>query len=186
MSNDLRTIRQEFADILTNERIIRINQDPMGVQGRMVYSANNVNIFRKPILPTSNGAASQAVAIVYRGTYGTPTKVSFSPNSIGAASNGATSFEVVDVFDNSSLGTYSPDQTITVLVNPTGTHQSSATADCTLYLRTYRRATFETECQSKWPRVQRHTFSCFQQRSNCHSRLWQNWLALGLSIKIGK
>jgi len=120
MSNDLRTIRQEFADILKNERIIRINQDPMGVQGRMVYSAKNVNIFRKPILPTSNGAASQAVAVVYRGTFGTPTKVSFSPSSIGATMNGATSFEVIDVFDNTSLGTFSPDETISVMVNPTG------------------------------------------------------------------
>ncbi len=55
MSNDLRTIRPEFVDILTNMNVIKINQDPMGVQGRNVYKKKNVDIFRKPVLPTSNG-----------------------------------------------------------------------------------------------------------------------------------
>ena len=92
----------------------------MGYQGRLVYSKNHVNIYRKPILPVSNGAASQAIAIVYRGTYGTPTKVSFSAKSLGIENNGVTNYEVVDVFDNVHLGIFNPDQTITVKVNPTG------------------------------------------------------------------
>ena len=36
MSTDLRTIRQEFKDILLNQDVIKINQDPLGIQGRHV------------------------------------------------------------------------------------------------------------------------------------------------------
>lgn len=36
MSNDLRTIRPEFKEILLNKEVIAINQDPLGIQGRMV------------------------------------------------------------------------------------------------------------------------------------------------------
>ena len=36
MSTDLRTIRQEFKDILLNQDVIKINQDPLGIQGRRV------------------------------------------------------------------------------------------------------------------------------------------------------
>ena len=95
MSNDLRSIRPEFVEILTNPHIvmfifltqysqkylnnfsfisfwqIRINQDPMGLQGRLVRSEKLVYFYRKPVLPQSNGATSEAIAIVYRGTYGT-------------------------------------------------------------------------------------------------------------------
>ena len=36
MSNDLRTIKQEFKDILLNRAVIKIDQDPLGIQGRRV------------------------------------------------------------------------------------------------------------------------------------------------------
>ena len=36
MSTDLRTIKQEFKDILLNQDVIKINQDPLGIQGRRV------------------------------------------------------------------------------------------------------------------------------------------------------
>ena len=36
MSTDLRTIRQEFKDILLSQDVIKINQDPLGIQGRRV------------------------------------------------------------------------------------------------------------------------------------------------------
>ena len=63
MSNDLRDLRPEFLQILSNPLAIKVNQDPLGIQGRLVYSQNKVNIFRKPVLPSSNGALSQAIAI---------------------------------------------------------------------------------------------------------------------------
>lgn len=57
MSNDLRTIRPEFIDILNNANVIQINQDPIGHQGRRVYH-NNVRLSKTiralfPRIPTS-------------------------------------------------------------------------------------------------------------------------------------
>ena len=121
MSNDLRDIRPEFLDILSNPMAIRINQDPLGIQGRRIYDKDLVSIFRKPVLPGSNGALSEAVAIMYRGTYGTPVRVTFSPRLLGINVKGVSGFEVLDVFDGGRpLGTLGPDQTMEVLVNPTG------------------------------------------------------------------
>ena len=37
MSNDLRHMKAEFRDILQNKNAIKINQDPLGHQGRRVY-----------------------------------------------------------------------------------------------------------------------------------------------------
>ena len=87
MSNDLRHLKPEFLEILANPMAIKINQDPLGVQGRLVYSQNHIDIFKKPVLPSSNGALSQAIAIVYRGTYGTPVKVLNSQILLFAISN---------------------------------------------------------------------------------------------------
>ena len=36
MSTDLRTLKQEFKDILLNQDVIKINQDPLGIQGKRV------------------------------------------------------------------------------------------------------------------------------------------------------
>ena len=36
MSNDLRDIRPEFIEILTNRNVIAVNKDPIGHQGRRV------------------------------------------------------------------------------------------------------------------------------------------------------
>ena len=36
MSTDLRTIKQEHKDILLNQNVIKINQDPLGIQGKRV------------------------------------------------------------------------------------------------------------------------------------------------------
>ena len=94
MSNDLRHIKPEFVEILSNSRAIRINQDPLGIQGRLVYAKGHVNIFRKPVLPSSNGALSQALAIVYRGTFGTPVKVTFSAKSLGISDVGVINYQV--------------------------------------------------------------------------------------------
>ena len=40
MSTDLRTIKQEFKDILLNRDVIKINQDPLGIQGIRVKREN--------------------------------------------------------------------------------------------------------------------------------------------------
>ena len=41
MSVDLRTIRPEYKAILQNKKIIEVDQDPLGIQGRRIYKVHN-------------------------------------------------------------------------------------------------------------------------------------------------
>lgn len=118
MSNDLRTIRPEFVDILTNRDVIKINQDPMGIQGRNVHSEKYIDIFVKPVMPTYKSDMSAAVAVMYRGTFGTPVKVTFTPHSLGLIH--PQGYIVTEVFDKVPMGTVGTNDNFTVFVNPTG------------------------------------------------------------------
>jgi alpha-N-acetylgalactosaminidase len=40
MSNDLRTIMPEYRDILLNKKVIAIDQDPLGMFGKVVYKVS--------------------------------------------------------------------------------------------------------------------------------------------------
>ena len=42
MSVDLRTIRPEYKAILINKKIISVNQDRLGIQGRRIYKVMSV------------------------------------------------------------------------------------------------------------------------------------------------
>lgn len=50
MSVDLRTIRPEFKAILQNKKIIAVDQDPLGIQGRRIYKV----IFLSTIIKSFN------------------------------------------------------------------------------------------------------------------------------------
>ena len=41
MSVDLRTIRPEYKAILQNRKIIEVDQDPLGIQGRRIYKVRS-------------------------------------------------------------------------------------------------------------------------------------------------
>ncbi|TRY68866.1 hypothetical protein TCAL_05076 [Tigriopus californicus] len=120
MSNDLRNIRPEFTEILTNRNVIKINQDPLGHQGRRMFQDKKaqIDIYVKQVLPMANGNTSGAVVIMYRGNDGTPVEVEFTPEQIGLSHfNGYTMFEV---FENEELGLVMPAETVKVKVNPNG------------------------------------------------------------------
>ena len=68
-------------------------------------------------MPTFNGENSAAVAIMNRGD-STPTKVMFTPSEIGL--NHAGGYIVKEVFENANMGSVLPDDTIEVMVNPSG------------------------------------------------------------------
>lgn len=40
MSNDLRQIKREFLDLLKNEKVIAVNQDPLGMMGKRIYNVS--------------------------------------------------------------------------------------------------------------------------------------------------
>ncbi|PIO66777.1 alpha-galactosidase [Teladorsagia circumcincta] len=64
MSNDLRTLSPEFRKILQNRDVIAIDQDPLGIMGKLVRKNSNVRIYAKPVTPVINGLTSFAVAVV--------------------------------------------------------------------------------------------------------------------------
>lgn len=83
MSVDLRTIRPEFKEILLNRKIISIDQDPLGIQGRRIYKHKGIEIWSKPINPIVSSFYSYAIAFVNRRTDGTPSDISVTLKELG-------------------------------------------------------------------------------------------------------
>ncbi|TMW46785.1 hypothetical protein DOY81_008135, partial [Sarcophaga bullata] len=83
ISVDLRTIRPEFKDILQNKKIIDVNQDSLGLQGRRIYKHKGIEIWSKPIKPVVLKFYSYAVAFVNRRTDGTPSDVAVTLKELG-------------------------------------------------------------------------------------------------------
>jgi len=50
MSVDLRTIRPEYKAILQNKKIIAVDQDPLGIQGRRIYKVSDLKVKRVSVL----------------------------------------------------------------------------------------------------------------------------------------
>nr|CAH0113308.1 unnamed protein product [Daphnia galeata] len=118
MSVDLRTIRPEMKAILLNKNVIAINQDPLGVQGRRIYKKSGVEIWIKSVEPSSAPDRSAAIVFLNRRTDGTPTRVSVILRDIGLTS--LFGYKVEELFDGLNLGVYRPDDSLTVIVNPSG------------------------------------------------------------------
>ena len=77
MSNDLRTIRPEFVEILQNREILKIARDPLGIPGKRVTRWKHVDFFVRPVSPVLGAKLSQVVLIYNRWQEGgTPLKVS--------------------------------------------------------------------------------------------------------------
>ncbi|XGW05268.1 hypothetical protein V3C99_015999, partial [Haemonchus contortus] len=64
MSNDLRILKPEIRDILLNRNVIAIDQDPLGIMGKLVRRIKYISIYVKPVTPVRNGHYSYAVAVV--------------------------------------------------------------------------------------------------------------------------
>lgn len=94
MSVDLRTIRPEFREILLNKKIIAIDQDILGIQGRRIYKHKGIEIWSKPIIPIIGSYHSYAVAFVNRRTDGTPSDISVALKELGMTSIGGYIIEV--------------------------------------------------------------------------------------------
>jgi alpha-galactosidase len=60
--NDLRDMKPEVHDILTNKEVIAVNQDPLGRQGRRVWKNGDLEVWSKPL---ARGA--RAVILFNRG-----------------------------------------------------------------------------------------------------------------------
>lgn len=131
MSNDLRNIKPESKEILLNKLAISVNQDPLGVQGRKLYSLGNIDIWSKPL---TSPKGSFAFAIVNMESSAMPLKVTVGISSsckgweFNGFENAPKGFNITDIFRNKSMGYYDAKDNITVVVNPTGVFFGIATA----------------------------------------------------------
>ncbi|XP_063866116.1 alpha-N-acetylgalactosaminidase-like [Scylla paramamosain] len=117
MSVDLRDIRPEFKFILQNHRVIAIDQDPLGIQGRRLKKSGSIEFWLRPVTPVDNDNHSYAVAILNRGD-STPTRVSFTLKELGMTS--AKGYWVEDLFEEVVGISLMPSDPLTVSVNPSG------------------------------------------------------------------
>ncbi|XP_072945315.1 alpha-N-acetylgalactosaminidase isoform X2 [Epargyreus clarus] len=118
MSVDLRTIRPEYKAILQNRKIIEVDQDPLGIQGRRIYKHRGIEIWSRPIVPIQAAYYSYAVAFVNRRTDGTPSDVAVTLRELGL--NNPAGYRVEDLYEDVDYGVLSPQTKIKVKVNPSG------------------------------------------------------------------
>jgi hypothetical protein len=116
MSVDLRTIDSFSKELLLNKRVIAINQDPLGVQGKVVlkYSDGDLLVWKKPLVVDG----SFAIAVVYMKQVGHPVKVTFSLKEIGLMHS--QGYNVTEVFSGKTLEPLKPHENFTCSVNPSG------------------------------------------------------------------
>jgi alpha-galactosidase len=97
--NDLRSMTAATKTTLTNSEVIAVDQDPMGVQGRLVASpGTNLQVWSK----TLSGTNTRAVALLNRGTATASITVQWT--ALGIPAGGAT---VRDLWSHTDLGTFS-------------------------------------------------------------------------------
>jgi len=119
MSNDLRTIRPEFKEILQHPAVLKVAQDPLGIPGKRVARKEHIDFFTRPIYPVYKGKYSYAVVIFNRWDMGgVPLKVSFTPSFLGLPGGGK--YAVSDIYSGQELGSYKPAEKVWVEVNPMG------------------------------------------------------------------
>jgi alpha-galactosidase len=104
--NDLREMSPETIEILTNKHIIAINQDPAGLQGVIVRTNENTEVWAKPL--TEYGA--RAVVLFNRSGTGAET-IDFSWSEIGLPSGRA---KVINLWTGEEIGTFTDSFSIEV------------------------------------------------------------------------
>jgi alpha-galactosidase len=96
--NDLRSMSAATKATLTNAEVIAVDQDPMGVQGRLVASpGTNLQVWSK----TLSGTNTRALALLNRGTSTASITVQWS--ALGIPTGSAT---VRDLWTHTDLGTF--------------------------------------------------------------------------------
>uniref|UniRef100_A0A0N4ZQE9 Alpha-galactosidase n=1 Tax=Parastrongyloides trichosuri TaxID=131310 RepID=A0A0N4ZQE9_PARTI len=118
MSNDLRIIPQEYKEILQNVEVIAVDQDPLGIMGKLVYKVGNINVYVKPMTPvdTARKLYSYAVAVFNRGSHQFETGINL--NTIGLTNKEGYIFR--DLWNHKKMGIMYPSDKLEVIVPPTG------------------------------------------------------------------
>ncbi|XP_077172239.1 alpha-N-acetylgalactosaminidase-like [Paroedura picta] len=114
MSCNLRTLSAEAKDLLRNQLLIYIDQDPLGVPGRRIAKSVQFEVWKRGLVNHQ-----YAVAILNSSTEGAATPYSTSLAQLGIE-DCPEGYKVYDVLGRSFLGDYGPGAAISVQVAPTG------------------------------------------------------------------
>jgi len=95
--NDLRNMRPEIHDILTNKEVIAVDQDPLGREGERVAKNGDLEVWAKQLKD-----GSRAVILLNRG--GTEQKITANWEDIGYPSG--ISAAVRDLWQHKDLGKF--------------------------------------------------------------------------------
>uniref|UniRef100_A0A1I8B4V6 Alpha-galactosidase n=1 Tax=Meloidogyne hapla TaxID=6305 RepID=A0A1I8B4V6_MELHA len=114
MSNDLRTISNENKKILLNKNVIAVDQDPLGIFGRMEAS---LYVFVKEMMPAIPNKELYSYAIA--------VKFSKSLFSLGLTYFGG--YSVQDLWNEQQLGYMTPMDAYSVMLNHTSVSMIKAT-----------------------------------------------------------
>jgi alpha-galactosidase len=95
--NDLRDMRPEIHDILTNKEVIAVDQDPLGRQGRRVWKNGDLEVWSKQMKD-----GSRAVVLLNRGS--AQQEITVNWEDLGYPSH--FSAEVRDLWQHKDLGKF--------------------------------------------------------------------------------
>ncbi|XP_068938077.1 alpha-N-acetylgalactosaminidase [Petaurus breviceps papuanus] len=113
MSTDLRTISAQNVDILQNKLMIKINQDPLGIQGRRVLQTKEkIEVFVRPL-------SRKASAIVF---FSRRTDMPYRYKTTLGSLNFTNTllYEAQDVYTDNIISGLGADTKFTVVINPSG------------------------------------------------------------------
>jgi len=126
MSVDLRFIAEEYKQILLNKKVIAVDQDPLGIMGRLLYKAQNINVYVKPMTPLdqSTGDPSFAIAFLNHGFF---RKASITVGLAQLGMQHAKGYVIENLFDNVPNIILGPKDSFNTTVNSTGVVMYKAT-----------------------------------------------------------
>jgi hypothetical protein len=104
--NDLRAMEKSTVAILTNLEAIAVNQDPLGIQGHVIWNDGNVSLWaRKPLFD-----GSSAVLVLHQGKYRTEKKIYFEELGLKASDE----LYVRDIWAHTTSGPHAGSVTVSV------------------------------------------------------------------------
>ncbi|XP_019865597.2 alpha-N-acetylgalactosaminidase-like [Aethina tumida] len=118
MSVDLRTITKEAAGILQNKDLIRINQDPLGIQGSLIKKENNINIWRR-IIKGQSAEYCEILAFVSYRVDGVIYQYPFTLSEL-LQNSIATQYIIRNVWDDSDAVIAFPNEELISHIKPSG------------------------------------------------------------------
>jgi len=127
ISTDLRFIGEEYKKILLNKQVIAVDQDPLGIMGRLVVKTPSVNVYVKPMTPVeqSSGDHSFAIAFLNRDKCNKASITVQRLERLGLKH--AKGYTIENLFANEVFVGVGPNDSFSTKVNPTGIMMYKAT-----------------------------------------------------------